>query len=252
MSNIYELSQEYLSIIDELEENGGEITPELEERLSITQSNFKSKIKNYSNLIKSIEADISSIKNEKDRLTALQKSKEASIRRLEKVIISAIELFGDTNKSGNKYIDYGTGKISVKTTETLDVDQESIDRFANKYLAGLSFYNMQNQLDLNIINPEELLAYGNSAKIDADGEEYFSDFSMDDLNHINADVDIRISLKDLIGTEDGFKLAKALVEYNAIELKASVDKNTIKKEIKETGTIPSFAALVQNKKVIIK
>lgn len=252
MANIYELSQEYLSIIDELEENSGEITPELEERLSITQSNFKSKIKNYSNLIKSIEADISSIKNEKDRLTALQKSKEASIRRLEKVIINAIELFGDTNKSGNKYIDYGTGKVSVKTTETLDVNQESIDRFANQYLAGLSFYHMQNQLDLNIINPEELLAYGNSTVTDADGEEYSSDFSMEDLNHINADVDIRISLKDLIGTEDGFKLTKALLEYNAIELKASVDKNAIKEEIKETGTLPSFATLVQNKKVTIK
>ena len=35
MANIYQIKQDLLSIFDELVENGGELTPELEEQLNI-------------------------------------------------------------------------------------------------------------------------------------------------------------------------------------------------------------------------
>ena len=37
MANIYNIQQYLFSIFDELEENGGELTPELEEQLNITK-----------------------------------------------------------------------------------------------------------------------------------------------------------------------------------------------------------------------
>ena len=41
MANIYNITAELEDIFLELEENGGELTPELEERLAITQDNLK-------------------------------------------------------------------------------------------------------------------------------------------------------------------------------------------------------------------
>ena len=75
MANIYNIQQDLLAIFDELEENGGELTPELEEQLNISQEEFRDKIKSYSNVIKMLENDIYNIKEEKARLSDLQKSK---------------------------------------------------------------------------------------------------------------------------------------------------------------------------------
>ena len=48
MANIYQISQELLNIFDIIEENEGELTPELEEQLAITRESFNEKIKNIS------------------------------------------------------------------------------------------------------------------------------------------------------------------------------------------------------------
>ena len=44
MASIYNITTELEDIFLELEENGGELTPELEERLTITQDNLKSNL----------------------------------------------------------------------------------------------------------------------------------------------------------------------------------------------------------------
>ena len=47
MANIYNITTELEDIFLELEENGGELTPELEERLRITQDSLKDKLDGY-------------------------------------------------------------------------------------------------------------------------------------------------------------------------------------------------------------
>lgn len=64
--NIYQIKQELISIFDELEENGGELTPELEEQLEISQEAFRDKIESYTNVIKLLECDIQGIKLEQN------------------------------------------------------------------------------------------------------------------------------------------------------------------------------------------
>ena len=122
MSNIFNIKNELLAIFDELEENEGELTPELEEKLNITQEEFRDKIKSYSNVVKMLENDIANIKEEKTRLSDLQKSKEKSIERLKKIMVESIEMFGDTTKPGSKFIDFGTGKVSVRQTQAVEVE----------------------------------------------------------------------------------------------------------------------------------
>ena len=59
--NIYEISQTLLDIHNELEENGGELTEELEKALTITQADFKQKVRDYASVIKQVNLDIAGI-----------------------------------------------------------------------------------------------------------------------------------------------------------------------------------------------
>lgn len=251
MSNIFNIKQELLAIFDELEENGGELTPELEEQLNITQEEFKDKIKSYSNVVKMLENDIIDIKAEKARLNDLQKSKEKTIERLKKIMIDAVELFGDTTKSGGKYLDFGTGKVSIRNTQVVEVEEDVTDRFVNRVLSCLLWYQQNNQLDT--ITTADVLDYCNSKSPDEEtnGDE-ITILSKEDIAQIKANIDLDISVNDLLTTESGMKLAKALAEYSVFTCKAKVSKTDIKANAKENHTMPVFAKLVDNQTLTIK
>lgn len=249
MANIYQIKQELLAIFDELEENGGELTPELEEQLNISQEEFKSKIKDYSNVVKMLENDIIDIKAEKARLNDLQKSKEKTIERLKKIMIDAIELFGDTTKSGSKYLDYGTGKVSIRNTQVVEVEEDITDRFVNRFLTCLRWYQQNNQLDT--ITSSDVLEYCNSKSPDEEDEE-ITILSEEDIAQIKADINLDIPISELLTTERGMKLAKALAEYAVFTCKSKISKTDIKANAKENHTIPVFAKLVDNQTLTIK
>lgn len=251
MANIYQISQELLSIFDELEENGGEFTPELEEQLNITQEEFRDKIKSYSNVVKMLENDIVDIKAEKARLNDLQKSKEKTIERLKKIMIDAVEMFGDTTKSGSKYLDYGTGKVSIRNTQVVEIEEDVTDRFVNRVLSCLRWYQQNNQL--YTITTSDVLDYCNSKSPDEEtnGDE-ITILSKEDIAQIKANIDLDISVNDLINTESGMKLAKALAEYSVFTCKSKISKADIKANAKENHTMPVFAKLVNNQTLTIK
>lgn len=249
MANIYNIQQELISIFDEIEENYGDITTELEEKLLITQESFSNKIKDYVNVIKLIERDITAIKEEKSRLNDLQKSKEKTIERLKNVIIEAVEKFGNESKTGTKFIDYGIGKVSIKNSTIVDVNEDTINQFINKYICGLSFYDTQNQLDKSIISENTLLDYAN---YDTDETELIPNLKLEDLNNINTEIEIKASIKDLLSTDKGFELAKSLIKYNNFKISAKADKTAIKQEAKITNYIPPFVKLENKQSLLIK
>lgn len=249
--NIYQLQQDLLNIFEEIEENEGELTPEIEEKLNITEESFKQKISDYTNVIKLLQADIVQIKSETDRLKSLQKSKEKTINRLEDIMVKAIDLFGDTTKAGGKYVDYGTGKVSIRKAQSVEIDEESINAFVNGYISGLTWYDMQNQLHFNIIDKEGLLNYAND-HVDDEDEIKNLNFSNEDIDVINTSVDLKVPLSYLLSSEKGFELAKALIHFGQFKIKGSVDKMEVKRRAKENNTMPVFAKLVDNKSITIK
>lgn len=249
MANIYQIKQELLSIFDELEENGGELTPELKEQLNITQEEFRDKIESYSNAVKMLENDIIGIKAEKARLNDLQKSKEKTIERLKKIMIDAVELFGDTTKSGSKYLDYGTGKVSIRNTQVVEVEEDITDRFVNRFLTCLRWYQQNNQLDT--ITSSDVLEYCNSKSPNEEDEE-ITILSEEDIAQIKADINLDIPISELLTTERGMKLAKALAEYSVFTCKSKISKTDIKTNAKENHTMPVFAKLVDNQTLTIK
>lgn len=254
MANIYNIQQYLFSIFDELEENGGELTPELEEQLNITQEQFKSKIKDYSNVIKMLENDIAAIKEEKARLNDLQKSKEKNMERLKKIMVEAIENFGDTTKSGGKYVDYGTGKVSVRNSQAIEVEEDSVNRFVNRLITSLKWYNENNQLHNGLVDPIEVIAFANSKTQEEEDDNVEVDvYDTKDTENLSISVDLDINIPTLLTTEKGINLAKALLDYNIFSIKAKADKKGIKDEAKsEQHYIPVFAKLVTNKSISIK
>lgn len=254
MANIYNIQQYLFSIFDELEENGGELTPELEEQLNITQEQFKSKIKDYSNIIKMLETDITAIKEEKARLSDLQKSKEKNIERLKKIMVEAIENFGDTTKSGGKYVDYGTGKVSIRNSQAIEVEEDSVNRFVNRVITSLKWYNENNQLHNGLIDPNEVIDFANSKTQEEENDNAEVDvYNAKDTENLAVSVDLDIDIPTLLTTEKGINLAKALLDYNIFSIKAKADKKGIKDEAKsEQHYMPVFAKLVTNKSISIK
>ena len=102
--NIYNIQQDFINILNELENNGGEITPELEQALAINESNLKAKALNYIPVVKSISANNNTIDEEINRLQALKKVNNNILTVLKNILVEAMNLYNieeiksETNK----------------------------------------------------------------------------------------------------------------------------------------------------------
>ena len=253
MASIFNIQQDLYAIFDSIEENEGEITPELEEALTIKREEFSTKIQGYVAFIKQLELDNKGIKEEIARLKDLQKSKERTIDNLKKIMAMAIDAFGDTNKSGTKFLDYGTGKVSIRKSDTVEVDEEGTKQFVNRffrYFNWLHFTNTANQQQLDV---KDVVDFCNKTKQDDEEDVVETNYTDDDLANLQASLDFKVNLKDLITNPDGLKLINSLLDYKVLAtIKPSVDKTEVKKEVKSNGEIPTFAKYVIKDNVVIK
>ena len=113
--NIYNIQTEYQLLVNELIDNGGELTPELELALQITKDNFHSKSENYAYITKQFDGEMDIIDNEIKRLQQAKKSREKTIQRLKDTIEMAMLTF-DVNKIETPLI-----KISFRNSESVEV-----------------------------------------------------------------------------------------------------------------------------------
>ena len=244
--NIYQIQQDLLAIFDELEENGGELTPELEQKLAITQEEFKDKVEDYTNVIKTLDGDMAAIKVEQARLKTLYDRKEKVAKKLKEIIINAINEFGGTKKTGVKYLDYGTGEVSVRKTQVVEVN-EPLVKYVGDYLGRMVTFNKEcNQLGVidHIERSEIVTDVAQNTDMAVGG---------DDLDHINVDLSLTIPLKDL-ATGEGYPALREIVKYSDFyKLSTSVSKTAIKPELKENGScMPNLAKLGTNESLTIK
>jgi hypothetical protein len=113
--NIFNIQTEYQLLVNELIENGGEITPELELALQINKDNFHSKSENYAYITKQFDGEMDIIDNEIKRLQQAKKSREKTIQRLKDTIELAMLTF-DIDKIETPLI-----KISFRNSESVEV-----------------------------------------------------------------------------------------------------------------------------------
>lgn len=253
--NIYQLEQSLLNIFDIIEENDGEITPELEKELEITQEEFKDKVKNYTDVIKLLTDDINNIKAEQKRLKDFADKKQKTITRLSEIIINAIEKFGDVKRSGVHYLDYGTGEISIRSTKAVDVDTNLLKELSNAITLTATDARFTNQLDAaDRLNPETIMAFMTAkAEDDEDAEHSIDNISEADLRHTNVELSVKVPLSELLDG-DAYPIIREIAKHTQVfDVNASVSKTNLKKELEENGSCaPNLAKLVVNKSINIK
>lgn len=234
--NIFEIEKELLDITNELEENGGELTPELEEKMKITQDTFKTKVQGYTNVIKQLKSDIKLVDDEINRLTQIADQKSKTIERLTNILVTAINEFGELNKNNVKFVDYGTGKVSVRKTKAVEVNEELVKGTAEDLQNTITYLKETNQID--VVN-------GISMNVNPELKH--------ELDDIKASFTVDIPIKD-IDTFNGFNAIRAIALYtDTYKLKTSVSKTELKAKLEENGSAyPNLARLKTNESLIIK
>ena len=131
--NVFDITIEHAALIAEIEDCGGEITPEIATKLIINEQNLATKVRAYYHIIKTAESQINLAKDEQERLMVVRKVKENLIKKLKNTVDIAVEEFGVLKPSGAKGLDLGDLKVWQKKTEALDVTGEIDDeRFCYK------------------------------------------------------------------------------------------------------------------------
>lgn len=112
---LYQIEQEYMILADEIINNEGELTPELEDRLMINQDQLEAKGKGYGYIIKDIESEIDAIDVELKRLAALKKQRTNAVDKLKTSLSEAMQLFDISE------LKTPTLKINFRKSESVDI-----------------------------------------------------------------------------------------------------------------------------------
>jgi hypothetical protein len=123
MESLYSITQQQRYTLLEIEELAGELTPELEEKLSITALHLESKSMAYLEVIATKEGFNDLIDNEIKRLQAIKKANNNLVTRLKDNLLIAVKLFGEFTVGTHSF---GTRKsVSVQ----VDTDVDLKDKF---------------------------------------------------------------------------------------------------------------------------
>lgn len=83
---LYEINQDYLRLMSEIEENDGEMTPELEQALAINEADHAAKLEAYGQIIANYKAEAEACKAEAARLKTKADRATRSAERLKETI----------------------------------------------------------------------------------------------------------------------------------------------------------------------
>lgn len=118
--NLYEITVEQQQLNALLEENGGELTPEIEEALKINLDNFNAKAEGYVKAIKNYKAEEDAIAEEIKRLQEKKRVNANAQARLKEALKTAMDTF-DTPK-----VQAGLFKVSLTKSEAVNIVDESL------------------------------------------------------------------------------------------------------------------------------
>lgn len=117
--SLYSISEEQLRINYMLEESGGEITPEIEDALSINHENFLTKADGYVATIQKYKDLSAAAASEIKRLQDFKKTSERIVDRMKDSLLSAMQAF-DIDK-----VEVGLHKLSTRRTASVFIDDEA-------------------------------------------------------------------------------------------------------------------------------
>lgn len=251
--SIFDIDRELLDIFEELEENGGELTTEIEEKLKLNEEEVTSKVKNYVDYINKLKADKAAIKAEKDRLAALDKSKDNTIKSLTNLVLYAINTFGKEDKKGKKFFDWGTGKVSIRPSVSVELDANKIEHITETLKGVFANGIFMNTLQCNdSVDINSLLDSIQQTAV-AENNIAAGEVEVEDLDDIIINVTIPVPASKLLNGE-GYKLMEQVghTSPDNWDFKSTVDKKTLKTKIVEEGCTSNIGKVVTNENLNIR
>lgn len=204
MGSLFEIQGNLRGIFNELEMNGGELTPELEEALIINQENLKEKLSAYRAVIAETKMQIEAADAEIKRVQAFKKTKVNLEERLRNSCLDAVLQFGDTGKSGNKIVEFGTNKMFTRDTKSVELDKVIIDTIRESYIRLIGEYENDVEGEVEELSMDYILMYI-SREVNAVRALYEKEpveITIDDLRCINVKVESEMPLLNFCSKEN--------------------------------------------------
>jgi len=250
--SIFDIEKDLQDIFEELEENGGELTPELEEKLELNGQEVTRKVKSYVGYIQKLQADQATIKAEQDRLKALSESKQKTIDNISHLVLYALDKFGNEDKKGKKYFDWGTGKVTTRKSTSIETNDNKLANISD--ILAVSF---SNAIYTNEISQHDSI--DEDALMDAITHTIYNDdassieVEIEDLDDVIINVTAPIKLTDLLKS-DGYQMMANLGAVNKTnwKFKPSIDKKAMKVKLTDEGCTSNIAKIVTKENLSIK
>lgn len=241
------------ALYDEIEEAGGEITPEIEEKLELNSQEMTNKVKSITNYINKLKADLLSIKSETDRLAKLKKSKENTIKGLTNLVLFAIKKYGTEDKKGKKWIDWGTGKVTIRKSESVELDDKKIEHLIDALKTTVINGIYTNTLHQSSSIDSQSLLDAAIHNTQIEGDITNSEVEVEDMDNIIVNVTIPVSMANLL-QGDGYMLLAKMgdVTKDGWSFKPYVDKKAMKIKLTDEGCTSNIAKVVENDNLTIK
>ena len=125
-TTLYQIENDYLSLMSEIEETEGEMTKEQNELLVINESQLQGKTIAYLEVIKSKEAFNSNIDAEIKRLQAMKKSNSNLVDRLNNSLLDAVKLYGDITSGLTTFTTRKSESVVIEDEELIDKEYKTI------------------------------------------------------------------------------------------------------------------------------
>lgn len=128
MANIYEITQDYLTIMSMMEDP--ELDPQtLYDTFEAVDGELEIKAENYAKVMKNLEGDIVAIKAEIDRLTNKKRAIENNIKAMKATLQGAMEITGKT-KFKTDLFSFGI----QKNAPSVIMDEQDLSKIPEEYL----------------------------------------------------------------------------------------------------------------------
>lgn len=119
--SLYQIRQDHLTLLAMIEDNEGELTPELEEMLCLSNDDFESKAISYAYVVKGFDFSTEVIDKEIKRLQDLKAKSEKRKELFKQRLSEAMQQFGIEK------IDNPLMKLSFRKSESVEItDEEKI------------------------------------------------------------------------------------------------------------------------------
>ena len=253
--NIFNISQELEDIFYQIEENGGEITPELEEKLAITEENLRDKLDSYRRVHSKLMSDAKTCKEEETRIAKLRKTKENQAERLKDTMLTAVQQFGALGKSGNRMINLPDAKLYTKASACTEVNLNRsailMQLFLDVYHVAWSQDTLTSQY--SSMTDARLLDLINNKYAEAYPNEEVVPFTIEDLYSLKLNFNFSFTISELNSTNK-FSLLQAWFDNDSLDgssISADVNKISVKSRINDGDDI-SIASVVYHDSLIIK